>query len=687
MKKLFIVSIIIALLASAGLAKDRDIVYLNDGSEHIGSLVKITEQEVILNMREGEVSFAVDSVRSIDIGSWRPGDDWDNRLDIDDPLLESALETADMASREWTSAGYITLYEKATLTVHEDLSADYVVRYIYYIANERGKDRANFSMNYYEDVQNVEVDFARSVGLASISTVADNAIEDGSTTAWLADYQRRRVKKFALTGASLGSVVDYQLTKHYDRFDQWNPLHENWTFYDNEPKIESIFEVKYHSSVPLMFHEVEVPKPKTGKEDNYSTREYRMENIEPYVSETMLPNLNWFMPNVTVTLPQDLQELSAAYYAKIVELSDAINLVESRLSAQYPSGNASVENVYNFVSENFSSNGVSIRDFYPYPNSLSVLLDRSRIASYEMDFVLYAFLKAAGHNPQLVLVGPGIDTKIPENMFNLDFFTSLAVKVDDNGVTRYISPNEYRRYDNQHLNGQFVLPVSEQGAKLVKIDRLPGDHHYTVPSYNCQLLPDGTLFLQYTEKHIGETGSDYFRYQKNRKPREIDNHFDAMAKNIDELAHIVDYKLEGHKNLSEEVDVSYRVEIPGFAVSAGEEILAFKLPTVNFSASQVGASERNLPFSRPGNSYSEKHITIRLPEGYEIEYIPKSVKFSVGYRTFEGKIEVENGILQYTQISEGKHSPMLAPKEYTKYKEFEEQRARFADNWILLRKI
>ncbi len=687
MKRIFYIALLIAVIAATSFAKDRDIVYLIDGSEHIGGLVRITDKEVVLDTKTGESVFPVDSVRSIDVGTWRPGDDWKNRLDIDDPILENALETADMASRKWTSAGYITLYEKGTLTVNQDLSAEYVVRYIYYIANERGKNKANFSMNYYDDVQSIEVDFARSVGLASISTVADNAIEDGSTNAWLAEYQRGRIKKFALTGASLGSVVDYQLTKHFERFDQWNPLNERWSFHDNEPIIESIFEVKYHESVQLAFHEVEMPKPQIRKEGGYNIRTYKIENIAPYVSETMLPDLNWFMPNVSVTLPQDLNALSSAYFTKIEELTDAMPMVESRLKAQFPGKKPSIEEVYNFVSENFASNGITIIDYYPYPNLLSVLLDRSRVASYELTYILYVFLKAAGHNPQLVLIGPDIDTKIPTKNFNLSYFNSLAVKVIDKGKVRYISPNEYQRYDNQHLNGIFILPIADKGAKLEKIERHSGKNRYTATDYNCELRPDGTLLIQYTETYVGETGADYYRYQKNRKAREIDNHFDAISKNIDELAHIVDYKLTGYKNLGEKVEVSYVVEIPGFAVSAGEEILAFKIPTVGFSASQVGAANRTLPFSRPGNSYTEKSITIRLPEGYKIEYLPKSVKLSVGYRSFEGKIEVKDGILRYSQISESKHSPMISPKDYPKYKSFEEKRARFGDSWILLRKI
>jgi len=685
MKKYIIIAII-ALLAFTAIGKDRDIVYLIGGAEVVGALIEITDSHVILETGDGKQTFPVDTVRSIDLGTWRPGDDWENRLDIDDSILEKALEDADMASREYTAAGYITLFEKGVLTVNADNSADYVLRHIYYIANERGKDKANYSMGYFADNQSVSVNFARSVGLASISTVADNAIEDGSVNAWVAEYQRKRRKKFALTGASLGSVVDYQLTKHYDNIDVFTGLNYNWNFYDKEPILESVFEVRSHKSVPLKFHEVEVDKPIKTIDGDYVVRTWRMENIEPYIQETMLPNLSWFMPNVVVSLPQNLQELSAAYYDKVEIAMDALDLVEKRLAENFPAGKPSIEDVYNYVSENFTSNWVGMGEYYPYPKPLSELLELSRIARYELPFILYAFLTSAGYNPELILVGPGEDSKIPPDMLNINYFNAVRVRIKDGTEIRYLSPNEYLRYDHQNLDACYILPVRKGGAKIEKLPRLPGNDHYTVPVYECKLLPNGTLEMHFTEQYFGETGGDGYRYYKNRKPREVDNSFDSRAKDIDQLANIESYELTGYKDLSDKVQVSYSVEIPGYAVGAGEEILAFKLPTVGFSASQVGAAERTLPFSSSGNNYSEKIITIELPEGYEIEYLPENVSFSVGYRSFNAEIEVEDGVLTYEETATGKHTPMISQKKYSAYKSFVEKKAKFSDNWILLRK-
>ncbi|MCD6502177.1 hypothetical protein J7L01_06200, partial [bacterium] len=158
-----IICVMAILLATSISAKYRDILYMNNGSEHVGELVRITESEIVFSTSDGDQeTIDPDSVRSIDLGTWRPGDDWKNRIDIDDPILSTALENADEASRKYTSAAYITLYEKGELTVDSDGSATLTERYIYYIANESGKNKANWSTRYFSDVQDVTVDYARA---------------------------------------------------------------------------------------------------------------------------------------------------------------------------------------------------------------------------------------------------------------------------------------------------------------------------------------------------------------------------------------------------------------------------------------------------------------------------------------------------------------------------------------------
>ena len=686
-KHRIIITAIALFCAVATFAQHRDIIYMNDGSELIGELVKISESEVTFRMSDGDKILDADSVRSIDLGRWRPGDDWKNRIEIDDPVLEAALERADEDSRKYTSAGYITLYEKGELIIDNSESAVFTQRRIYYIANESGKSKANWSTRYFSDVQEVSVDFGRAVGLSKISTVADNAIEDGSTNPLLGEYQRQRSKKFALTGASLGSVVDYQVTIKYNKLDIFNGIGMTWRFYDTEPIFQSIFEVLYKGNIDIVFNDLDAPKPEKIKRDGYTGVSYRMENIEPYIEESMLPNLDLVFPNVSVTIPADMSKLSAAYNDKIVGAMDDVASVKSRLDAEFEDEKPTIEQVYNYVAENYTTNGIGMRDYYPYPKPLSEILTMSRIARHDIAFLLYCFLDAAGYDAELVMLGPSLDTPLLPEMFNIRHFSSgLRVRVLDDETVRYLAPNEYLRFDHQFLSGIWILPVAESGANLEQIPRVDGDYAYGNPHYECQLSSDGTLKLEYTVTYKGPTGGDRYRYHKNDKPREIDNYFEGMAKNIDGMANIVDYKLVGIESLEDRVVMTYRVEVPGYAVRAGEEILAFKLPTVSFGSSQVGAKERTLPFSLFGNIYSEKSISIDLPDGYEIDHLPKSVDLSSEFRFFDGDLSFENGRIEYRQVITGEHAPIVKSKKYGEYKNLIEKRSKFADNWILIRK-
>ncbi|HHS50666.1 MAG TPA: DUF3857 domain-containing protein [candidate division Zixibacteria bacterium] len=685
--KLILIVLIAAVIAGSIFAKHRDIIYMRDGSEHIGELVRISEEVLVFDSPDGRIELDPADVRSIDLGTWRPGDDWRTRFDIDDKILEEALETADEVSRKFTDAGHIALYEKAELILHEDGTAEFIERYIYYVANESGKSVANWSTTYFEDVHEVEVEFARSVGISRISTVADNAIEDGSTNPYLADYQRQRAKKFAITGVSLGSVVDYRVSKKFNQIDMFNGLNLTWQFYDTEPIIESIFELAEKGNSRVEIREFKAPKAKKSKRDGYSVRTWRMTDIEPYLQESMLPNPDLVLPNIAVTIPADLSKLSAEYARKVEEAFDARDEVRSRLAERFPDGNPSLEQVYNFVAENFMTNWVGMNSYYPYPKPLSQLLISSRMARHELVFVLYCFLVEAGISADLVLIGPSLDYPLPIKMLNIEHFRDIRVRVQDGETNRYLYPDEYLRYDKQLQAGVVVLPVAKTGARPEELPRLPGNFAYQIPRFDCVLHPDGALDVTYTVQSVGPTGQEHFRYRKNDKPRELDNHFESLAKRIDDMATLVDYTLTGFKSLEEEVEVSYRVHIPGFAVGAGEEILAFKLPTVDFGAGQVAPATRRLPFALRGNSFGEKIINIELPDGYEIEHLPASANFSTKFTEFRGEITLEGNSIVYRQTTSQTHSPLISTREYPKFKEFIESRARFSDNWILIRKI
>ncbi len=688
MRKHTLIIMMIALCAAVVCAKSKDILYLKTGEEQTGELRKIDDSKVLIKTTDGDKTFAKDSVRSIDIGTWRAGDDWKTRADIDDSLLLAAIKRAGdgmSLGMEFPTAGQITIYESATLTFEKDGSATVVERYIQFVAAERGKDVANFRRAYCTDFQDITIDFARAVSMkGEITTLADNALENGYRYSYLPEYQRVRNTKFALKGSEVGSIIDYQFTVRSKNIDAFKPVSASWNFYSTEPILESHFAVKYHKDAPVKLHSVAINGTETKKGD-YITVDFVKTNIEPYVEEALLPDLDIFMPNVKVTYAQPAEKLATAFYARISAALDAETELKSRLTKAFGAQKPSIEQVYNYVSENYTTNGVWLNGDYQYPKPLSKLLTFSSVASHEYVFLLYAFLRAAGFAPELVLLGPSINTDVPSELFDITYCDNFSVKIDDAGTVRYLLPSEYSRYDNCYLDAQWILPIAQSGAKWEQIPRKPGNFAYAVPIYECTLDTNGTLSFVYTEKYYGTTGGDGWRYHKNDKPRSLDNFFQSLAKNIDELAELRDYKIKGYKSLNEKVFVTYSVDIPGYATTTGD-VIAFRLPSVNFGASSVGASSRKLPFAREGNVYSEKRITISLPKGYDVEYLPSSLKSGVGYRNVDATITVDGSKLIYIEKLDGTHAPLLEPEKYADYKSYIEQLSRFGESWILLRK-
>jgi hypothetical protein len=685
--------LLIALICSLTIARGRAILYTNSGSEFTGELHSITDSEVSIMMKEGLKTFPIDSVRSIDIGTFRPGDDWQKKFDIDDSLLSSCLEKSSLSSglrTRYPSAGHITLYEESDIIIRKDGTASVIERKIIFITNERGKDMANFRDSYFTGISDITVDFARSVSrTGTITTIADNAIEDGSPFTSLSDYQLMRIKKFAMTGAEVGNVIDYQVTKTYNSIDEFFGFSKSWAFYDTEPILESVLLIKVENGANAAVAEFNMKtKAQKRKEGNFNVTVYRVTDIEPYVPEPLMPNTSLFMPNVQITVPVSAQKLADAYNAKFTE---AFDIPESRLTEILKKNTGkekpSIEEIYNYVSENYKSNWITANDYYPYPKPLSFSITRPQVSSDDMLFILYAFYKVSGYNPEIILLGYGEDTKTKPENFSSQVFKQKTLRLTDKGKTIWCSPNEYLPLKNHiPVNARWILAVKPQGAKFEKLLRLAGNYAYTVPVYNCKLSPDGTLDVEWTSRYNGPIGSDSYRSFKYSKKKEIDTAFQQSVKQIDPMAQLESYILEGYQSLTTDVKVAYNASIPGFAIRAGDDILAFKLPTVYFSASHVGSAERTYPFSREENTYSEKILEIAIPDGYEIAFLPKSLKTSVGYRSYEGDLTAGNGKIVFKEKIDGIHSPLISPDKWLSYKDFVEKLSQFSENWILLRK-
>ncbi|MBN1755521.1 DUF3857 domain-containing protein [bacterium] len=691
-----IIGILLAISLGWAQIQHKDIIYTKDGEEYFGELQKVDQNTVYFIDRHGEaLTFSVDSVKSIDMGKKRPGDDWESTEAIDDTLLLRVIEGSPsplQVAQSYVDAGYLVLYEKETCKYFEDNSSQVTTRKIIKVFKDRGKDQANQMFYYFQDNQEISIDFARSISKEGmVISLNDNAIEDASAYSYLPEYQRLRRIKFALKDVTLSSIIDFQITRKTHGHDILEPFYRTWNFQSSEPVLYSGIEVIVPQKTKVTYHPYNFKgKPRESKNGNYKHYLWEMRDLEPYVSEQTMPPTFLVTPSIIIAFESDWAEIGAAYYNKALEAFQSHNAVEAKV-AELIAGNSpnKLEILYNFVAENIEDKGLSLNSYYPYPKPLDTILKNGFGSQQDVTFLLWGMLKLAGIECDLCLFPhkTGYQYRFADDIESISPFQIVAIKCDGANRVGYLYPNEYIRYDQSpsNLAGITGLLITGKGGKLIKTPELPASVNGSINKLDVIMKTDGSVEV---EQHIllDGTAESTYRALKYNKTEENDNYFEDKVKEIDDRAVLIDYTLEGYKTLADNINLVLRFRIPNFAITAGEEILAFNFPSIKYSAYGVGAPSRTYPLFYGTLMDLENHIEIQLPQGYEVYYIASSVSYGDDRVGYNAEISRENGTVKFNDHY-FRTECWLEAEYYPQFKSLIENRAKISKEWVVLKKL
>ncbi|MBN2543655.1 DUF3857 domain-containing protein [bacterium] len=696
--KLAFVFLLTALLAGAYSQQTahKDILYTLKGEEFFGELQKVTEDSIYFLSRKGELlTFSVNSVKSIDLGKKRPGDDWENMDAIDDPLLKRMIDESPSSidiAKDYAEAGYLILYEKVTYKLFEDGSSEWINRQIIKVVMERGKDEANQIFSYNGDNQSLTIDFARSVNRSGqVISINDNAVEDASVFSYLPEYQRMRRKKFALKDVTLGSIIDFQVTRKTIKHDAFNPFYTTWNFQQTEPVLYSAIEVIVPKGEEIDYHSYNLEtKPEKNNKDGYTHYLWEMKDIDPYIAEQSMAPPFLVTPSIIIALSSSWQDVGKAYYERVMEAfsynKETTAKVNNLLADNPPN---KLEVLYNFVAENIENKGLGFHSYYPYPKNLDDILKNGFGSQQDITFLLWGMLRIAGIESDLCLFPykGGYQVRLAKDIEALSPFDIVGIKVKGANSIGYLSPNEFIRYDQDYniLAGVTCLLIKQEGSELVDIPELVPEENMEKNEIKATLNVDGSVQIEH-EKVLYGTAEEKYRKLKYQTQKELDNYFEDMVKGIDNKASLVEYDLAGYKSLEDRVSLTIEYSIPNFAITAGEQILALNFPTINYSAYGFGAPSRYFPMHYDYTYATVNEIEILLPGGYDIYHIAEDIEYGDKDVKFKAEVSEKDRKVFYRD-EYSRDVTWIETEEYQKFKELIENRAKISREWVVLKKV
>jgi len=396
-----------------------------------------------------------------------------------------------------------------------------------------------------------------------------------------------------------------------------------------------------------------------------------------------MPPLPYIGPTLTVAETATWEELAKAYGRSLTELPPLSDALVSRAKELAESGGA--EAVRNFVARGIRTVPVPQWHFRIVPHDPNETAQRGVANELDKNVLYWRMLEAAGIDARLALVRSRGTGPWPENTPSLHLFDRSAVYLSSmKGFTSAQS-------DVLMFN---TLPAALQGARAIVFD---GEQHKLVQTqqskpaeeqdstrFKAQLNADGSLALSVTYTAEGNAQAN-LRGLKDLDEQMLRNRLTQFAAFLHPSASLEDYEISDLADLTVPPTLTLHCRIPGYAVTAGEDLMMFTLPAVSYSAHQVGRPTREFPLLWDHVTMETTEGNIALPEGYQVYSLPADVDFNSNVASYEASLSAKDGTVVFQDAYRLKVAEAPA-SAYPDYKKCLETRAGLARQRIILRK-
>lgn len=651
-----------------------DIVYLKDGEELPGMLESLDTARVELLTPEGRVGLKRPEIASIALGRVRPGSEWQTVSEITDTLLLSLLEAAP-DKEDYPAAGYINLWVEREVRYTPEGFEDRV-RVVRKILDERGKQVANQAAYYLKPHQSLKLQFARTITPdLKVVHIRDPAIEEVSVHPRPASYDRQSRVKFALPEARIGAILDYEYVRAQSLVSPLHPGCRTEVFGDREPTLHQIFRVLAPADLKLAYDLQGCGEPRVTERDGVKEYRWELSDLPRVEPEPMLPPFAELLPRVVVDSAQSWPELDSIYQRVLRD-----SLTED-LSGLIDSLGADPRELYKFVAREIRPVDVTIDRYSYIPKSTTTILRERMGNDLERSYLLYGLLLAAGFKPRFVLARSQTRGPLLEGVPSLGQFDLALLCLGDD----WLSVESRRSFGDLpgEIQGVKGLEIGS-GGEIVTIPLLPPEAEEMRSEFELWLNQDGDLAGVWELRYSGEKGAAA-RLHKNLTPEEQRIEFQGWVAQLHPRAQLDHYELSDLKDLDEPVRIQLHYQIPGYAIRGGRDYLAFTLPGFGYSAREVGKPERRYPLGWQRCEAMAHHITLHLPQGYQVYHLPDPPSFTSPYLSYEGSLQTPGGTLRFEDRY--KRSAIRIPAQgYQDYKRCREAMARFAQELVVLKR-
>lgn len=693
--------IAIAVLAAALSPVMADVLYLNEGEEHIGKLQSIADNRVIFTtLKNEQKEFEVASIAHILLSRIRKGDEVSNVASITDPVAAGIMSNLPDSSM-FRDANYATLYR---LNEYEYISENEIfmrTREIVHILKEPGLDQANQAIYYYTDRESYELEYAHTYSpYGKIYHVTDDAISDESIMASTPEYDRIRKMKMALKKVDVGSVIDFSYTKRLTKIDELQPHIISQVFGEREPILHEEIAITFPEKMLLNKHlsqwsEHEAPKFIEKAENGKRIWKWIYSNPKGFIPEqNMLPTSRIF-PRLVVYQPYDWKNissrLSSAYQAArpseqtLVELlkkagiddktrpMDAVNRIYDLLNREVRDVDMSITLMGSFAPVN---SDITMRKKYGNLHSMLTLmhyaLQKLGIESYpgfcsgNREKVTIREHASLGHT-DYALLKVIIDGK--------SFYTDGGTPYRPFGTVSSWLQGAIAGFHNEKSSSFFFEELPKQTYEWNRFDR----------TVLARIKTDGSMEVREVMNYRGPYETRV-RELKSLKDQEKSNYAERRVKRVHPRAVLKSFGLTELNDMNAPVAMTIEYDIPEAVQIASDKLMTFTNYWVTYNSSSASLERRNYPMQYWACEENQQTIIFELPEGFDWVTWNRQYQHRSGRLNFFSNMNQSGRNLIYNDRFVNTIDEFVTDAEYQNFRQCMLTMSDLANQWIIIEK-
>jgi hypothetical protein len=564
-------------------------------------------------------------------------------------------------------------------------------RQILLVTKEEARGIADVGLSFDPNREKVRILHARCLSpdgrLHSVTPENIKITKAGSGGVFFNNYQQ---VSFTIPQVNVGGLVDYAY-----EIEEFNPFDKHlfqgyFTFQGTQPIVTSTLKVVLATSTPLNFLPVNCTTPAGTPliEHIGSTTAYTwtFSQMSPIIGEPQMPAFRDVVPGVAFCLQKDwnyLFEKLRPMFAKRFQLTDLVKQKVDELLIGATTIEDKIDRLYRFcqkeiryvsIKGNLASNQVGHPAEETLHNKYGDCTDKGML--------LATMLKHIGIEAYPVGI---LTNSMGTALRSLPIFDSnhCITEIHHEGKRFYLdsTATDYRfpyfRGDDHDTIAEnpvlgthtwVPLPPPEDNAMRVRRD--------------IRLSPDGTTKIEVAGTVNGPTEAGFRASTRNMKPEE---YIKSVRASVAGLTSDYTLELATHSNpldFSGPFTYSSGYTLNRFAPRSGT-YMVFDIPQFRMSFPEISLASRTFDIVYSTTSLREDSITIHLPPGFSVKYLPESLTIKTPHVSF---------VCTYTAASDtvrierafAIHQRRVPLAQYESHREALEKIARFTEERLFL---